>query len=487
MRKISCLLSSFVLFCSFVAFSGGTCELIQYPSGEYVIRCQGDGVSINYVEHTNEVYIIQNCEELKANLLSAVDGVSSSITSALSLYDLDYYIISLRDYGNYMDDDTNFNGELDNLSRDYDELKDRLRTCAQELNGDLSTADPPHLSLYQQIFDIECGSCSTNSNDGSNNNCCSVDLSPIITRLNDAQSLRKSITNSLAFVVNALGSYVGGNNTARYMQSEMWSGGSLSFSQKLQPLASKDSQYSLVNMLKLLHSNLAMTQASINNYLYTINTNLSFLSTQSINFFSFFRGEVGVNGALEDWQPQFGSYHDYLTNHYVKSIISPSSLSPSEQEKTNWFSRVETLLAALVFADDSTSTNTVDSSYGNDEVSQITGGLVSISQTSSSQLDLFQQTSDSLISRVRSFSSAFSDASMPSTVRLVKLDNSDSSFIQFESSEISPLVEACHCATTLAWCLGGLILLFWFFHYTVKASYNLVVFIYSVISSIFSK
>lgn len=489
MKKLLSIIAFCFSVCVF-ADGEGTCTLVQNADGSFRIVCEGDGLETiqQTIVTTQQVCMtVQNCLEVKTDLTKYLDKLTFGESYLdrdfytledvlVASQDLQYFISNARD----LNTDPSVDDELNNASlvlTDLDQIVPSVINTAYELND--------------IIDNIECCS-NTNSSGGcsSSSSCC--DFSPILQRLDNLVGYYNYITNKFDSVYEKLGgsSHLG----YKYIDSDY----NLNPNAGLRYFNWNSSKTPYINLLNLaLHSqyNNAFGLASANNYLHKltfletpyISTNLETLVNESTNFFSFFRGEVGVHGALEDWQPEFGSYYNYLTNHYLKSIIDPSSLSTSEQSKTNWFSRIETLLAAFVFADSDTATNTVDLSYGRDQISELTSGLQSIDQTSYDQLNLFHQTSESLISRVRSFSSAFSNASMPSTVRLVKLGNSDSSYIQFESTEISPLVEACHCATTLAWCLGGLILLFWFIHYTVKASYNLVVFIYSVISSIFSK
>lgn len=477
----------FVALCSSVVFSDGTCELIQEADGTFRIICEGGRIDYITEYQTNWVYIVENCEALKFQLLNTVDRISSGLSSSLSLYDIDGQIHFLRSYGSDMEEDTNFQSSLDTLSRDYDELKDRIEEWVRELDGDLSTADPPRRSLAQQIADIECGSCSTNSGGSS---CC--DFTPVLEKLNIANS-------SLFFITNSLGSFVGGNNTARYFRNEAWSGGSLSIDTALQPLAVNAKQISIVNMLKLMHSNLAYTQASLNNYFYqltqfqmlSVTNNLEILTSASTNHFSLFRDMTFQDSPLIDYsqQSKFDSYYDFLTNHYLKvSFGQYNDLLGDEKSKTNWFSRIETLLASLVFYD-SDGTNTVDDTYGKSQQNNLINSLDGMETSSRTQVNLMSDMGDNLLASLRSLNSSFSAAvSMPGEVTLASVGSNASGqvqYLKFQSSEISQLVEACRCATTLAWCIGGIWLLFLFVSWSIKTSYSLCVFCWSVVSAIF--
>lgn len=477
------LLLLFVALSSFVALSDGNCYLTQYPNGQYVITCEGDGILVNYVEITNDVYIIENCEQLKQNLASAVNYISSELVLAYP------QLISISNsaeiiYYSSSSDQVDIRNNSQSIQVQSMELYNRLQSVDRSLVSEDSS------SLLSQINSIVCGSCSTNG-DGS---CCDVDLTPILQQLNESQFVLNSITNLLGF-------YVGG--TANPFARMNWSNttGKFTFGSSNQLLANNYNQRNVINLLSLMQNNLVNTQASINNYLRyfasvqipNISTNLEFLLISSTNHFSFFRDLTFQDSPLIDYSQQsgFDNYYDFLTNHYVKvSFKQYNDLLGDEASKTNWFSRIETLLAALVFSD-AQSTNTVDESYGETQQEDIINSLDGLTSTPSTQVDLMSQTSDGIIASLRSLNSSFSFASsMPGTVELVSISGGmrsagNSNVISFESSDIRNLVEACRCATTLGWCFGGLWLLFLFISWSVKTSYNLCIFCWDVVTAIF--
>lgn len=490
MKKI---ISIIALSFSVSAFAenDGTCSLVQNSDGTFQIVCEGGTIIYDYETVTNlYAYEILNCEDLKTDLQSYLvnfNGDNFDITGVLN---------DLREPVNYLDYLANENlstiQSLDSSSvSDYDTVlmnaEDIVLTISQ-LDRTIDFVSITANSLTNQINNIKC--CTTNNTSGGS---CSdpCDFSPVIEKLNIIIGYYNYITNKLNAVYEKLGgsSHLG----YKYIDSDYH----LNKNAGLRYFNWNTSKTPYINLLNLaLHSqyNNAFGLASVNNYLHKlsfvelpyISTNLETLVIESTNFFSFFRREIGVKGVLEDWDSDSGNYYDFLTNHYLTIMFNPSHLSESESEKTNWFSRIETLLAALVFAD-SDGTNTVDDTKYEEERTSLMNSLDTLNYIPQRRLDRFEIHSHSLLSSVRNFSSAFSAASLPSRVNLVSIGSSDSEMVYFETSEISPMIEACHCATTLIWCFSGLILLFWFIHYTFKASYNLVVFAWSVVSAVFGK
>lgn len=477
--------------CAF-ADGEGTCTLVTNADGTFRIVCTGDGVIQDYETVTNiYAYEILNCAELKTDLqlyLSTLVGDKSEHYGILN---------DIREPLNYLDylaseNLNNINSADSSAFPDYDKSvfdAEDIQSQVNFLNDSIDYVFASVESLTNQIDNIKC--CTTNNPSGGGSCSSPCDLTPIIDKLNTIVGYYNQITNKFNAVYEKLGgsSHLG----YKYIDTDYH----LNPNAGLRYFNWNSSKTPYINLLNLaLHSqyNNAFGLASANNYLHKltfletpyISTNLEILVNESTNFFSFFRGEVGVKGALEDWDYSQGSYYDYLTNHYLSVIFNPSELSESQLQKTNWFSRIETLLAALVFAD-SEGTNTVDSSQFSDERERLISSLGELDYTTKSRLQQFENTSVSLLSSVRRFSAAFSNASLPNRVNLISIGNSDSEMIYFETSEISPFLEACHCVTTLIWCFGGLILLFWFIHFTLKSCYNLVVFGWSVVSAVFGK
>lgn len=477
-------LLSLLPFCSFVALSDGYCVLRQDSvSGSYEIVCTGDGLVVNYVDRTNEVYVIENCEELKLQLLSAVDSVTLEVSQCIPYSD---YIarqcegidrmISSSSWGGSQASANNIRAQVAYISRTNELLRAGLDSSVASLG-----------SLRSTIEGIQCGSCSEGDGGGS---CCDVDLTPILNILNEAQELRQSIYD----VLDGSQSVVAGSS---YFRQGISRSGfyTPNYTYLNRPSSSADNIH---NILSVFQSNLADTQTSINNYLYKITLQLYSLTNDvhdltfaTTNFFSFFRDEVSVRPALEDWTPDEGDYHDFLTNYYLRVVNNDDSLSSNS--KTNWFARIETLLASLVFLD-SSGTNTVDVSAAEDESQTVLGQTLdtvdSFRNSSEGQLDSFRNTSQSLVSSLRSISASFSRVADPGTVQLVNLSSSSGNrnsvdSISFETSDIRNLVEACHCVTTLCWCFSGLLLLYYFLHWTVRTSYGLLMFAWGVFSSIF--
>lgn len=488
----------FVAFSSFVALSDGECHLEQYPDGTFRIVCEGG--TINYTEElvTNHVYIIENCEQLKNELMSTSlflgEYFSNSVVSASSVF---YPAME-----SWNPEDIYEDMAKSDAMQAYSQLESESFFFVRCLTD--PTVEYPEVALYAQIRNIECGSCSTNSGGGGGSSCCDVDLTPILRELNQANLFLSSITNKLSL----LGPYIQTISNVRYARMD-WNYNTDKYTfNKISnlPTINSDKYRNIITLLQTIQTDLVQGMVSLNNYmgyltrvqlpsisndidvLKSTTTNLYIAST---NHFSFFRNMTFQDSPLIDYSQQstFDSYYDFLTNHYVKvSFKQYNSLVGDEKAKTNWFSRIETLLAALVF-NDSAGTNTVDDTYGQVQQNNLINSLDGMSQTSTTQVNLMSSMGDSLLASLRSLNSSFSSAvSMPGEVKLATVgqDNSmHSNIIKFQSSEISQLVEACRCATTLAWCFGGIWLLFLFVSWSVKTSYSLCVFCWSVVSAIF--
>lgn len=239
----------------------------------------------------------------------------------------------------------------------------------------------------------------------------------------------------------------------------------------------------LMNHLVNIEYNLASALPSLNNYLYKfIFQDYPVLTNTVADAFSLFKQDSPLyfyNAEQFDNSDGSHNYYAYLTNFYVQV-----STKESDSELTNWFARVETLIAALVFANDDSSTNTVDSSYGRVQRQQLIDSLNGLSSSPSLVLNQVDDVGHGIVQSLTTIKSSFSRfASGPSQVKLVDLGNDES--IGFNSSEITYLVNACRCVTTLIWTFGGLWLLFVFVYWAFKQSYNLLVFCWSVCSSIF--
>lgn len=199
---------------------------------------------------------------------------------------------------------------------------------------------------------------------------------------------------------------------------------------------------------------------------------------------------TGIPPALQDWTPTDGVYYDYLTNFYLR--VNSGHVLPSEMSRTNWFGRIESLLAALVFSDTEDGTNTVDRNYGTSEKQSLNELVSNLGGNMNGHVGNMTRDSENVLSVVRRISSGFSQASMPSSVVLVTIPNGESQTrsggsyqISFDSSEFSSFIEICRCATTLAWSFFGLLLLVKFSWWASRTSYSLVVFCWGVLSGVF--
>lgn len=425
--------------------------------------------------------------------VNEINGYNADdIDSALS----NLNAIDTEDYVESMDNYTAVKHSLENLQSSTVTISNEIETAAY--------------ALYETVQDLalyECAPC--NANEAT---CCMSNnfyLAQISDKISDINSNVESMYSSvldLSYTLNDISTKLQnilsrlGSTSPSVGSTDTFAGMNWHNSLDIYTFAGRaqynsTSSKTVIGLLNVIQRNLQTTQGSINNYLSylikfhttSISNNVAILKEKSLDHFSFFRDSVTPDSPLVGFssQSQFDNYYDYLTNHYVR--VSLRDYSGSDKV-TNWFSRIETLLAALVFNDEK-GTNTVDESYGDSQRNQLSASLDGMTDVSGVQVGLMSDMKDNIIDSLRHMNNAFSSAvSMPSTVKLVSVGGEStegSNNIVFQSSEISQLVEACRCATTLCWCFGGIWLLFLFVSWSVRTSYNLCVFCWSILSSIF--
>lgn len=513
-----------------------TCHLEQVGGGDWRIVCEGSGLEYHYIDVTNEVYAIANCDELKSSLLSISENIMQSgdvleRTISYSYNDIEDVIQTVNQTISDPIQSGPILGGLNHIKTELDYGYD----YAENLVNQSST-------LYDEISGISCGSCPTNgaSGGGSGGSCCDVDFTQIIDRMIIAELQRADISNQIARISNYLGSITNELNYLNFLVEHGFGEitNSLSYLKldnlqfsTLNPATGLNALYGLRTLssgtrfsvgalsmntisanprdngwlpslwwqnfdhLKILGS---LNSFELNKYLnvygpltnnlLTIVDNIVPLTDSTTNFFSFFRGEIGVSGVLEDWtnEESDGTYHDFLTNHYI-NVVRGGSLSGNTSSKTNWFSRIETLLAALVFTD-SAETNTVDASAGNVERQQLATSYGTANQAAATFSEDFKTTSQSIVTLYQNYFTTFETAAMPSHVVLMTLSNSDPSEqveIAFQSDSLGILVESCRVVTTLCWSSVGIFLLYKFLVWSARCVIVACQFIYRAISSVF--
>lgn len=508
------------------AFADGVCYLEQtLPDGSYIITCEGDGIVYNYVTQTNVV--VANCEELKTSILHEVDS---------NAYFLQYGYSYLDDMSNSINVLRHDGANVDALEGDYLSFRGFYDDAILSFVG-----EDGHGGLRQYIDEnMICGSCSTNSSGGSSGggSCCNTDLTPILESLNYGHYLSESLlstasnvvlqlqytnfllehgfhdaTNLLAnirfdlgigfqSVTNILNSislslYDSKSNAYAYRKYYKQSYMNSSYKNTLQNVSPYFYSFNNSDFLRSIARNiygLVDPILSLNNYWYDYSFNrfpiltntVGTLTTATTNFFTFFRGEIGVKGVLGDWTADAGTYYDFLTNHYLK-VVNGEQIQGSAASKTNWFSRIETLLAALVFAD-SESTNTVNTSSGTTEQSQLSAGYSTINASASTSSQGFRRSAESIVSLYRRFGTAFDGAALPAHVLLIRATSSDDRVVEIGfdvSSGISGFVEACRLVCTFCWASVGIFLLYRFMVWATNCVVHACMFVYQIVSRLF--
>lgn len=524
------IIAIFIVVLPFFALADGNCTLIQQPNGNYEIVCSGSGLEI-----TTETVIITNavsfadCEAIKTALTNGLETIGKNSYDAYdSLIDLrsrveDYW------YDGYITDGSSMGDIYYTLSANIDKVRVVRDTVGYPYPYGST-------SLLWDAKNINCYSCSTNSSSGGggDSSCCVPDFSEILGSLTLISSQISEITNSVhdytvyfESITNNLIQFRSEVNANLITNNLYWSK-LLNLSNSFPSFGNEVSAYygfsyptitkptvqnpmfTAVNLGQMAHypqdygyfnSLLAdvlfinRNLSSLNNWFYynSINyesqnvTNLLHLYQHTTNFFTFFRREITPVPPLSNWSADFskGSYYDYLTNNYLRLNRG----EPTDLESTNWFGRIEALLAALVFGDDgSNGTNTVDSSYMSAEQQSVDEMSTTISGSASRQFTLVSSTGEGIISLLRRFSSSFSVATRPSTVVLLTVPALDGTQnIEFSTEEHSAFFDICRNVTTLIWVFLGLFLLYKYITWALRKIYSIMLLVYDFIQSIFGK
>ena len=279
--------------------------------------------------------------------------------------------------------------------------------------------------------------------------------------------------------------------------------------------AFRNPTYSFVTRAEDYFWNSMHAFASLNNFAYSntlaissiykssVSNNVAFSTVSRIldrgfdgvtNQFSIFIGaSAGASPVLGDYTSNDGSYHDYLTNYYIK--VSGSSVSGSTP-LTNWFNRIEMLLAALVFQDDDgPNTNSIpgSSSYDNLE-SELNQNMTTINQQGQDYLTTVDTSGRSLISMLREWNSAVSGVSRPSSFVVASIptqaspSRSGSSLditLDTDNQSLSSFVELVRGVTTLIWVTLFLVFGYFLSIRIITIIGKLISFGYSVYSAVF--
>lgn len=254
--------------------------------------------------------------------------------------------------------------------------------------------------------------------------------------------------------------------------------------------------------------------ASLNNYFGTNTISVSSLHKSSVSnnvalgtvsrlldlgfgsvsnqFSIFIESSSGASPVLGEYTSNDGSYHDYLTNYYIK--VSSSSVSGSTP-LTNWFNRIEMLLAALVFQDDDgPNTNSVpgSSSYDNLE-SELNQNMTTINQQGQDYLNTVDTSGKSLLAMLREWNGAVSGVAKPSAfvIATIPIPNGNSQSdsldisLDTDNESLAGFIELVRGVTTLAWVTLFLVVGYFLSIRIITLIGKLISFGYSVYSAVF--
>lgn len=258
----------------------------------------------------------------------------------------------------------------------------------------------------------------------------------------------------------------------------------------------RDNVFSLASLNNYGATNLIESVLS-RQYLTSINTNIVSLSSKFSIFNDFVFSAEAPLSMYTDRQTD-GSYHDYLTNYYIK--VSKGQQSGSDNF-TNWFSRIEILLASLVFQDDGT--NFVEEA---DNTSQMENTLsqsvdtlsqaVSIPQNVTGKIDNMGQSFLGLLGEWRTIVNGNSlpsqfvlcDINLGSQSRDSSAGSSVSSFrleTSLDSGEFRQFLDFCHAITTILFTMLFVWLSIMLLSFLLASLAKLAQFCYMVYSALF--
>lgn len=253
---------------------------------------------------------------------------------------------------------------------------------------------------------------------------------------------------------------------------------------------------SLNGVLTNSNNNLILTNIQLS--LETIITN----QLKSLTFYSVFSNDFNTvisnqtlftdylfksDNVLTDYQG--GSYYDFLTNRYING----SSSSPS-----NWYERVETLLAALTFSAVSQS-NLTSEVEGADDTKQQFENLLTQAVNQNGQTSLIKTLNDSqgsIVQMARGLSSTIANVATSYSLVIGWGENETVQFDDFVGGNfhitlsghgVDQFTAAVRAVTTICWIVVTIILVFKFVLWMVHIGYKLYTFIRSVLFALWGK
>lgn len=481
--KFVTLMSLF--FLPFFVLADGDCHLVINGNGDYEIVCNGSGIFVEYITKTNELCncSLENCEDLKNELLSACSTLSVYVDSLFDdLIQARVYTQQGIDYlSSYPDIFTNETVRV--ALGDFNLSKQMILDSLSYVNGIRSATG----SLASTVNSIECGQCSSSGGGGGGGGggCC--DFTIILSKLNDIHRSIENIYDLIFYQFDFEGESVVEGSDYFYMVRNR-----LPFVSVVDGMAWIPTKYNFADYMSSLTWTVTDALPSLNNYFYHLTHDqiqpvLDILHHNSFMYYS--PSDLAST-----------NYYSYITNFYLRSAFGEFTSRDGElQGYTNWFDRVEALLAALVFSDSAPVTNifsNVDSqqAQANQELLSV---MSSVTDGFTERVKSIEDTSQGILESLRILRTGFSSFSqLPSSVTLAVIPDftpsspsrsvSNSALeISFQSSEMIYIINACRCATSLAWCIGGVWLLFIFVSWSYKQCYNLALFVWGVFTSIF--
>ena len=551
-HRIIRIFSSFALtIYSFSAFSDvSECTVTQMSDGTWQIVCnvEGSDPGLEQITVTNTVFF--GCESLKYDFLSSINEVQSQVDGiSTGLADISYTLefiqsdigVVTSSYPEVSFD--NFINGIESLSSNVQYLNDSILSA----NSSLSDAR----NLLNDINCSDCTSTNTNypGSGGVNATCpCPVEFDRILGKLNEAQQTRQKIYTFLSVITNSIYSIHSALNeiSTSVSNSEI----SLSVLTNLVEstngyLAPIKDYVSTLSVLTNLHnvspSWTTLFGSSLRSYAklltsdrsgnlvprdYTLTHSSTYLNIDSVKTFSsYLRAFYAENlvtvselASLNNYEynkltkiqlaekvfgrkPVLSAYNSstsgdygfgdtpyaFLTNYYL-TLANGGSLSGDLAERTNWFDRVEALLAALVFSDTKVTNLTVSSVHEAENFSQqFTQSLTQIASDGQTRVQTFKQQTTSIIDVFNLFTDNFHDASMPQSIRMFTIIDPlhENEEITFQDSDFTTFCDLLRGVTTFIWASTGLFLLYKFLVWIIYKYWALCVIIFRVASQMF--
>lgn len=211
-------------------------------------------------------------------------------------------------------------------------------------------------------------------------------------------------------------------------------------------------------ILTTLYTNTLNTFSFHRDYQKDFKSYSDFTTNKIHEIVSIFNTTSPLDRITEDSNPS--NIYNFVTNYYIKVSTNPSG--SADENHTNWFNRVEMLLAALVFRPQEVAPSNDFSNVKDNEKKQfedsikdfLDNDIGDIQQNSENVLSDFEKTKTSLLSFFSHLNNSFSSlASIPSHIEFFQIDTSNGVTRVEISTQgtLATFADTLRAITTLCW------------------------------------